>query len=102
MTLDQAVAHIVELGDAIASIRQHFNNVVTDNLELRQQLRDARAGTANESTKGKSELRSMKASYPDKFKPKNDSFKIWADDFENWMSQESPAAAAYLKSAACA
>ena len=71
VTMDQAVAQIVQLGDAVAQLRQMGQNLESDNLELRQRLRDGipqgQAGQGRDS--GKSELRSMKAAYPEKFQP---------------------------------
>ena len=100
VTLDDALAQIVQLGDAVGQLRVQITNLTSDNLELRQQVREGRGGAAGTANgQQKSELRSLKASYPEQFNPKNDSFKTWADDFENWMKTESPAAHAYLKAA---
>ena len=102
--MDQAVAQIVQLGDAVAQLRQKVQNLESDNLELRRRLREGipqgqgQAGQARDS--GKSELRSMKAAYPEKFQPKSDCFRSWADDFERWMKAESPEAHGHLKKAA--
>lgn len=100
VTLDQAVSQIVQLGDAIAQLRTKVGNLESDNRELCQQLSDARNGTANRDSPGKSELRSMKAAYPEKFGPKNDVFKAWTEDFERWMAIETPEAGELLKKAA--
>ena len=99
VNLDAAIQQIIQLGDAVAQLRNRVGTLEGDHLELRRQLREGRSGTATRDFHGKSELRSLKAAYPDKFQPKADCFKSWTEDFERWMEAESAEATQLLKEA---
>ena len=55
----------------------------------------------SEAAKGngnpKSELRSVKKLYPEKFVPSKDNFKEWSGEFLTWVKAEDEALAEYLK-----
>ena len=103
VTLEQAVGQLVQLGDALANVRKDVGSLQSENIELRQQLRDLRVQPgAPGSRHDKSELRSMKAMYPEKFDPKSDNFKSWCEDFERWIKSEDEDLADLFRQAATA
>ena len=79
VSLEQAVAQIVQLGDAVTGLKKDVQDLQAENLDLRAQLRNQAGQAAGQAGAGnryeKSELRSLKAIYPDKFKPKEDVFQ---------------------------
>ena len=79
VNLQDAVNQIIQLGESIAGLRKDVTNLQGEHIELRQQLREARGqgGGKGSSNRGyeKSELRSMKAVYPDKLNPSTNALK---------------------------
>ena len=89
VSLDQAIQQIVQLGEAITKLKKDVQDLQGENVDLRSRFRDQAAGQAGQGNRQeKSELRSLKAVYPDKFNLKEDVFKAWSEDFERWLKAE--------------
>ena len=91
--LRELTQHLVALGEKVAELERQNKVLEQEVLTLKHAKKDGK-GSGSE----RSELRSYKKFYPEKWTPgKEESFKSWADDFLRWVKAEDVGLAEKLK-----
>ena len=84
---EELTQQVVHLGSLITELADHVKALEVKNAEIDAELLRARSIAASATDSPKSELRSVKKLYPDKFS-KGESFKEWAEEFLRWIKVE--------------